>query len=158
ATTKVAADPLTVAQPGDVPKPTLPRPQPREVQVSKRLADPLQGIETPGTPLADFLQLISDFSTIPITLEPDALAFLQKSAGSAVAVKAANTTVGDALTQAVRPLGLESVEMDGQLIVRPSEPAALLTFPYPMKDLAPAEESLNDLAGLLKALVEPASW
>jgi DNA-directed RNA polymerase subunit RPC12/RpoP len=137
-------------------RPVVPRPPPREVSVGKRLSDPLQGIETSGTPLADFLQFISDLSTIPITLEPDTLAFLQKTADSPVTLKAANTTVGDALAQALRPLGLEAVEMDKQLVVRPSEAAVSLT--YPMKDLAGSEESLTELAGLLQALVEPASW
>jgi hypothetical protein len=65
-----AVPPATGIPPADptLNRPVVPRPPPREINVGKRLADPLQGIETSGTPLADFLQLLSDLSTIPITL------------------------------------------------------------------------------------------
>ena len=71
-----------------------PRPPARDVDVAKRLADPLLGIETSATPLADFLQNLSDYSTIPISLELDALALVKITAETPVALKAANTNVG----------------------------------------------------------------
>ena len=96
-------DPLakSSASPGPMPslpspdsspaKPQAPRPATRDVDVAKRLADPLPAIETAETPLADFVQLISDLSTIPITLD---VPFSPATPQSKVALQLANTTVG----------------------------------------------------------------
>jgi hypothetical protein len=131
---------------------------PREVDVAKRLADPLPGIETPGTPLADFLQVVADLSTIPITLELDALPIVNASAATPIIVNVANSTVGGALTAALKPLKLEAIEDGGQLVVRAEEPAQPATLSFPVKDLAADEEGITALADLLRKLVEPASW
>jgi hypothetical protein len=139
-------------------RPALPRPPPREVDVAKRLADPLVALESSATPLADFLQVVSDLSTIPITLEPDPLPLVRASAATPVAVKVANTTVGDALAAALRPLKLEHVILDGQLVVRLAEPATPATIEVQARDLAAGEEELTALAELLQAVIEPGSW
>jgi DNA-directed RNA polymerase subunit RPC12/RpoP len=155
------APPAAVPPPADdaAPvRPVAPRPPPRDIDLAKRLADPLPAIETAGTPLADFLQVISDLSTIPITLEPDALPIVNASAATPVVVNISNSTTGVALSAALKPLNLEAIESDGQLIVRTIEPAPMRTQTFPAKDLAPDEESLQPLAETLKALVEPASW
>jgi predicted RNA-binding Zn-ribbon protein involved in translation (DUF1610 family) len=135
------------------------RPPPREVDVPARLADPLPGIETPGTPLADFLQLISDLSTIPITLEPDALAFARVTPDTPVVLRAANTTVGDALAAAIRPLGLEHVVADEHVIVRLAERTPSEAITHRVHDLTGGDEAqLTELVELLVALVEPGTW
>jgi hypothetical protein len=140
-------------------RPALPRPAPREVDIATRLADPLPGIETDGTPLADFLQVLSDLSTIPITLEPDALPLVGASANSPITLKLSGTTIGAALATGVRQLKLEAVELDGQLIVRLGEPAILMTRAYSMRDLTGGDaEQMAELADLFRAVVEPSSW
>jgi predicted RNA-binding Zn-ribbon protein involved in translation (DUF1610 family) len=140
-------------------RPTAPRPPPREVEVALRLADPLPGIETPGTPLADFLQLISDFSTIPIALEPDVLSFARVTPDSPVVVREANTTVGGALTAALRPLGLEHATVGDQIVVRLAERSPLESITHPVEDLTDGDEAqLAELAELLPSLIEPATW
>lgn len=139
-------------------KPALPRPAPRVVDVAGRLADPLTGIETSGTPLADFLQFVSDLTTISITLEPDGLPFVRATAESHVVLTGKNTTVGEALAAGLKPLGLEHVAADDQVVVRLIEPATLPAINYPVKDLAADEQQMADLAAMLQAVVEPASW
>jgi hypothetical protein len=118
----------------------------------------MAGIETPGTPLVDFLQVISDYSTIPITLQPDALPLVRISAETPITFKAANTTVGASLADALRPLKLEYVAVDDQLIVRLAEPRPYAVIEVQARDLAGDESQLAELAELLKALIEPASW
>ncbi|HEX5106427.1 MAG TPA: hypothetical protein VFV87_21560, partial [Pirellulaceae bacterium] len=142
-------------------KPVLPRPAPREVDVAARLADPLPGIETSGTPLADFLQIISDLSTIPITLEPDGLPLVRRTVESPVVLTAdegRNTTVGRALATGLARHGLEYVASDDQLLVRLVEPEKLPLLGYPVKDLAADEQQMADLGEMLQALIEPDSW
>ncbi|MEX2175903.1 MAG: hypothetical protein WD872_16195, partial [Pirellulaceae bacterium] len=149
-------DESTSAEP---PRPELPRPPPRAVDVAARLADPLAGIETAGTPLADFLQVLSDLSTLPITLEPDALPLAQANAASPVHVKLTNTTTGQALAAALASLGLEYVVEGDQLVARLIEPTPLRTQVYPLQDLSGGdEEEAADLAETIKALVDPRGW
>src|SRR4029079_16698971 len=136
-------------------RPLAPRPPPREVDVAKRLADPLPAIEAAGTALADFVQLMSDLSTIPITLERP---FVPVTADTNVSIRLTNTTVGKAIDQALAPLRLQSVVVDDQLVIRRFEPAESKAFPHPVKDLAASEEQMTELADLLKAVVEPAAW
>lgn len=137
-------------------KPLAPRPLARDVDVGKRLADPLVSIETAGTPLADFVQLISDLSTIPITLE---LPLTPASVESPVVVKLANTTVGAALAEALRPLRLEYVAGEGQLLVRRVEPQKFEPVSHSVKDLTGGDDSqLAELAELLRSTVEPEAW
>lgn len=140
-------------------RPILPRPPPRSVDTAARLADPLAGIETPGTPLADFLQVISDLSTIPITLETDALPYYGLTPESPVVLKASNTTVGGALSSALAPLRLEHVKVDGHLLVRAIEPVELPLLGFPIKDLTDADETqMSELAEAMKTLVQPDAW
>ena len=150
--------PSPVVPPADSGKPALPRPPPRDVDVARRLADPLAGIETGGTPLADFLDRFSELSTIPITLDPDWLAFAPASAETSVVYRAASTSVGEALTKALEPLRLSPVVVGDQIVVGLSQPQPLVTIQVKVKELAAGEEELNELAELLKALIEPASW
>jgi hypothetical protein len=140
-------------------KPTAPRPEPREVDVAARLADPLAALETDGTPLADFLQVMSELSTIPITLEPDALPLAQANAASPVVLKLSSTTVGAALTAGLSRLGLEHVPTDGHVIVRLIEPEEMKVLTYPHKDLTSGDPAVaTELAELIQAVVDSPSW
>jgi hypothetical protein len=139
-------------------RPALPRPPPRDVDVARRLADPLAGIETSSTPLADFLNRLSDLTNIPITLEPDWLAFAPATPKSPIVIQAANTTVGDALTKALLPLRLAAVASGDQLVIGLAQPQPPATIQVKAQDLASSEDELNELAELLKGLIEPGSW
>lgn len=150
--------PHATTEPAAEARPVAPRPPPRTVDVPKRLADPLMLVQTSGTPLVEFLQLFSDLSTIPITLQPDALPLVRLTPLSPVSIDSSATTVGGALTAALRPLGLEAVAVGDQLIVRVIEPEKLRTIEYPTKDLADDEAGRIALAQLLQAVVEPSSW
>jgi hypothetical protein len=138
------------------PRPLAPRPPPREIDLTRRLADPLVSLETTGTPLADFVQLLSDMSTIPITLE---LPFAPATAESAVALRLSDTTVGGALKAGLANLRLEYVGAGDQLIVRRQEPAKPTAFTQSVKDLTGGDgDRLAELAEMLKAVVAPAEW
>jgi DNA-directed RNA polymerase subunit RPC12/RpoP len=153
------ASPVEPADDAPPPKPAMPRPEPREIDLAARLADPLAALETDATPLADFLQVLSDLSTIPITLEPDALPIVQGSATSPIAVKLTNTTVGDALKAGLARLRLEYVPVENGLVVRVAEPAEMAVQAYPIKDLSGGDEAAAaELAEMIQALVDPPSW
>jgi hypothetical protein len=140
-------------------RPSMPRPLPREIDLAARLADPLPGIETSGTPLADFLRVISDLSTIPIVLETEGLPLVSVTPESPVVLKAANTTVGGALSAALTPLRLEHVAAEGLILVRVAEPAEMPTLSFPVNDLTAGDEGqMGELAEAIKSLVAPDAW
>jgi hypothetical protein len=158
ASVKPSPPPAESVEPPPPARSTLPRPEPRDIDVAARLADPLPSVQTDGTPLIDFLQVMSDLSTIPITLEPDGLPLVRANSTSPVALNLTNTTIGGALADGLARLGLEHVTTDNQLVVRLIEPDPMRSISYPIKNLVTSDEEAADLAELLQALVEPASW
>lgn len=146
------------SEPADTapPRPIAPRPPQRDIDVAKLLADSIPGIESAGTPLAEFVDLISNLTTIPITLE---LPLLPATAESPVVFKGSNTTVGAALKDALATLRLEYVVSNDQLIVRRQEPNPVRALVHDVRDLTSGDEQqMHDLAEFLQAVVEPGVW
>ncbi|MBW3598174.1 MAG: hypothetical protein KY475_13000 [Planctomycetes bacterium] len=139
----------------------LPRPAPREVDVEARLADPIAGLEFDKVPLTDFLKVISDLSTIPISIQPEALAWRQLSPRSPVSVRQTETTVERALAAALAPLGLGFVADDGHLVIasHSARENPLRRLTHPVEDLTGGDsDRRKELADLIQRLVAPESW
>ena len=66
------------------------------IDLAARLADPLPGLQLKRTPLADFCDFLARLSTVPITLDTEALAAAGVRVTDAISISAADTTVGDA--------------------------------------------------------------
>gem|GEM_PF-1885304 len=144
---------------GSESRPSLPRPEPRNVGVAARLADPIPSIEVSGVPLTEYLKFVQDLSTIPISLDPDSLWFARATATTGVRTQGQNLTVGEALLGGLKPLGLEHTVGDGQLRIGLIEPAVLPKIQYPIKDLAAGDpERAEQLGQWMQSLVEPQSW
>lgn len=140
---------------------TLPKPPPRHVDVAARLADPLPGIEMNAVPLAEFLQMMQELTTVPITLEPDGLAMVKLlpfSPETPITWKGSATTMGGAIQGALGPLGLETrIEAD-QLVIGVASPQ-LTTTKLNVKDLTGSDDGrAAELAAMLQAFVAPDSW
>lgn len=144
------------------PQPILPRPIPRKVDVAARLADPLAGLELEGVPLADVLRVISDLTTIPITLEPDLLPYVKVSPDTKVTSKHTNATVGAALTEILKSQNLTAITMDDQLVIRPADaadPAKLTSRTIAWSDLTGGDQQVAiALSDTISHLVDPDSW
>lgn len=150
-------------------KAALPRPPARAINVTARMNDALPGLSAKAdeVPLADFLQLMQDFSTIPITLEPDNLAIFSQSANTPMpAFDLENLKFGQVLNSALLPMGLEAALEDDQIIVRKPElvldkmtrERKLMAVKVDVKDLIQDEKQAGELAERIMALVEPGSW
>ncbi len=169
AETVPAPKPTTGAVEGPV-KPSLPRPPARAVNVAARMNDAIPGLAAKAdeVSLADFLQFMQDFSTIPITLEPDNLVAFNQTANSPLpAFDLENLKFGPALTAALAPLGLEAVVEDDQIIVRKPEltrdketrELRLRLREYDMSLLTNKDEKVAaELAERIMDLIEPGSW
>jgi hypothetical protein len=137
--------------------PTLPRPEPRTIDVAARLADKIPEIKADDTPLAEFLQFMLEFTTVPITLEPESLIWVRAAPSSPVNVHLANTTVGEVLKSALTPLKLEPQVSEGQVLV--TLPARIVTIPYPTGDLTGDDPGqISMLTELVRETIEPDSW
>ena len=130
------------------------------VDVDARLADPLAGIEFKRVSLADFCDFLSRLTTVPITLDVDALSLAGRRVSDLVTIDAKDTTVGAALETVLTPRGLAYVVRDQQLVITTQAPAAegILEAKYDVSDLEAAGVDANRLAVLVARFVAPWSW
>jgi len=141
--------------------PSAPRPEPREVNVPERLNDEIPEIEFPNVPLIDFLRFVTDFSTIPITLDPDALALVGVTPKTLVNVKQTDTNVAKLLSEALTSLNLGYVPLEGHLLVtRPPLPDGQpRSHIHSVDDLVGDDpQQLARLAVMITEMIEPHSW
>lgn len=141
--------------------PVARRTGPRVVQLDDRMNDPIRQIEFDRVPLENFLKFVSDYSTIPITLDADILRWLRISPVTPVTVKAANSTVAEVLNQGLAPLGLDHrVEGDQLLITRrPKEESGIRTVTFKVDDLVGDDQKqLQQLGNHIMDFVAPESW
>lgn len=156
----VAADaPQGEGEPGaedpDAAQPTISSP----IDIDARLADPLEKVEFRRILLADFCDFISDFSTIPITLDIDGMATAGVGPDEALlGIKKTRTTVGDLLTSVLAEHGLV-YEVQGQQLLITVPPASLIKVPYKVGELAGPEGAEGEkLAALVTRFICPSSW
>ncbi len=136
------------------------RPAPRNVDVAERLADPIPAIEFPETPLAELLQVLSDISTIPITIDPDALAQVNVTPATRLRIRQNDTTIGDILSGMLAPIGLGVVASEGHVLV--TRPAPQSGSPrqatYSIADLVADDTELRMIGEMLTAVVANGTW
>lgn len=140
---------------------SMPRPEPRQVNIPERLQDSIPAVDIPDMPLIAFTHLVTGLSTIPISLDPDALALLRLRPDSPVKIQATDTQVGDMLVAALRPLGLGYLHDRDQLLITRIAPAdsPLRRVRHPVGDLVQnSENQLDQLADWIMTMVEPDSW
>jgi hypothetical protein len=137
------------------------RPKPRNVDLPARLSDRFEVIEFNETPLIDFLGFVSDYSTIPVTLDPDVLPWLGLSPATPISVRQSETSVAQLLEAALEPHGLDYTPVDNQILVTlPEKPdAPLRVVKWDVSDLTAGDATRRDeLRALIPQLVSPESW
>jgi len=133
------------------------RPAARFVNVAERLADTIEEIQFEGTPLNDFLRFVADFSTIPITLDPDALLWLDVTPKTPVSAHRKAATVQELVQTVVESVGLSTQVVDNQLLVTLPEEGMHPEL-YATSDLVESGADFQALAGLVTDLVARDSW
>lgn len=139
----------------------LPRPLAREIDVEARLADRLASVAYQNVPLIDFLAEVSEFSTIPMTLDLRALTLRRITVAAPVSVKLEGVTVEKLLAAALEPYQLVARPAgDGQVLVTiPSDESTREKRDYATEDLTGGEAAqLESLAALVTAFVTPEAW
>ncbi|HEV3023953.1 MAG TPA: DUF1559 domain-containing protein [Pirellulales bacterium] len=143
------------------PRPTVRRHVKPDAEVTARLADPIPAIEFDKVPLADVLRILSDFSTLEISLDVEALAETGVKPDVKVTLRLKSTSVGGVLDAALAEHQLVHVVADGQVLVtspRRLERASRRRS-FDVHDLTSDERAAaEELAALVRELVQPASW
>lgn len=141
-------------------QPSVPRPEPRQIDLPARLQDKIPEVEFTDVPLEAFLRFVMNFSTIPISLDLDALALVRVTPRTKVSVRKTDATVDQLLTAALGPLQLAYVAIDQQLVVtRPPPNGELRTHSHAVSDLGGDDpQQLQQLADLVVEMVAPATW
>ncbi len=145
----------------DAKPPEIKKLPPPHVDLAARLADPLAGIELAEIPLARAIDLLSTLSTVPITLDADALAKLGVSPRDRVSSRLQATTVGAAIKAIAAERGLTArVEGDQVVLGVPAESRKTLkTVRYAVSDLIGDEKNAAvEFAAIVQKLVAPDSW
>ncbi len=140
-------------------KPIARPPQP--VDVRQRLADSMPSIDVRHMPLVEFLRLISQFSTIPIALQPESLSMAGLAATEPVSASHHNATVQNILDSALQPKRLAYEIVDGYLIVGShyAIDRRLRRMEHSASDLVGGDpQRLVALVDDLHRLVAPTSW
>lgn len=140
---------------------SVPRPAPRAVDVAARLQDKMAEVQFADVPLKSLLRFVMNFSTIPISIDPDALALVRATPQTKVSVRLADATIDQLLTAALSPLKLAHVPLGQQLIVtRPPLPdGQLRTVAHDVSDLVGNDpDQLARLAEMIVEMVQPTAW
>ena len=134
---------------------------PVQVDVAARMADPLPGIELTDLPLVRAVDLLAAVSTLPITLDPDAMRQLGVAPRDRISLRLDSTTTGKALQAVAAQRGLAVTVDNGQVILTvPAERRETLrTVPYTVSDLTGDDKAaVAEFAALVRKLVAPESW
>ncbi len=137
------------------------RPGPRSVEIDDRLRDPVAEIDFDGVPLVNFLRFMTDYSTIPITLDPDMLVWAKLSPTTAIKLKAKESTVAEVLDKALTPLGLHYRSEEEQLFItrRPRADGARRSVSFKVPDLVGEDaQQLQALGTQIMHFVAPETW
>jgi hypothetical protein len=157
--------PLTTHQlptdppPGRVARPSVERVPPRDVDVQSHLTNPVAGVNYKQVPLVQLLAELSQWSTIPMTLDADALRELSIAPEVSITVSVKETTIAGVLDEVLGPLELSYSVVGHQLLIGRPRTDELRRVRYNVADLAgDTPEGMNQFAALIHAMVDPTSW
>jgi hypothetical protein len=154
----VAATPVAAA-PQPLARASLLRVPPRNVDVDARLSDPVAAVEFHQSPLCRFLADLSQLSTVPISLDIDALSEMNLSADMPISVQLKNTTLAGILDESLAVHELAWRAVGHQIEIGRAPAQGLRRVRYSIADLAgDTPESRRQFAAMVHSLVEPAGW
>ncbi len=134
---------------------------PATEDVDARMTDALPGIELTNVPLLRAIEVLSNLSSLPITLDTDAMRQLGIRPRDPISLQLDGTTIGGALQAAAARRGLAVTVDNGQVILSlPAEQRETLrTVPYTISDLTGNDKAaVAELAAVIRRLVAPESW
>lgn len=125
------------------------------IDVAKKLAEEIAGVEIQERPLAEILELWSQLSGIGIEMRWSEVAAVNVEPSEPVSVRLGRTNYQDLLTAILSPLGLDFVALDKSLVrISPSETKVneLLPQSWKVTDLVTDKSSVAEVERILREL------
>ncbi|HVX10462.1 MAG TPA: DUF1559 domain-containing protein [Pirellulales bacterium] len=140
--------------------PSQPKRKPPKGALAARLTERIPSIEFKSTTLSELVELLSQLSTVPITLDSNGLAAAGVEPDARVSLTLTDATIGEILDEALRPYRLKYLEVGEQLIVTDSRQPAenLESTRFQIADLSAPGSDEARLAQLIETFVVPAAW
>ena len=136
-----------------------PREVPPLVNVATHMEDRIPAIRFQNTPLLDAVRLLSQMSTIPITVDSEVLAWSKLSTETKLNLSKQDTTVGQLLEEILAAYRVGYRIEKGEILVGTSSAdAKLLTLPFPISKVASGVEDQKALLAAVTTLVAPETW
>lgn len=150
-------------QPPDTQAEARAKPAPKALQadVVRHLSDPIPQIELKNSTLSDLIDFLSQFSTIPMTLDADSLSAAGVEPDARVSLSLTDTTVGDVLEAALKQHELKYIAVGNQIVVTDARQQAESLQPttFDVADLvASAGRGTQPLTKLVETFVVPTAW
>lgn len=124
----------------------------------EQFARKLPAIEIREMPLVEFLQLISQLSGTPVSVDAEQLLMAGISARRRVSLDATDVTLDAALSEVLASLKLEHAYQGPHVIVSREGAEQSREIDYPLDDLIDSADEGEALIGLIQKLVAPDSW
>jgi hypothetical protein len=113
----------------------MPKPAPRQVNVTSQMNVQIPEVRFTEIPLWELMRFVSEFSTVPITLDADALERLGVAPDTPVSLQATDLELGKIFQMALEPLQFEHRTVDSQLLVTEKDRDRLEERTYEVRDL-----------------------
>jgi len=137
------------------------RPALPTVNLKLRLAGKVTSVDFRDTPLTDFLQFISDLSTIPITIDPAILRSRKPTAETPITIRMTDATIDKLLHAALATHDLKYRTEEGHLLITSASKAVEkpLSASYDVTDLTGGDPTeMETLSQWITQLIAPTTW
>jgi hypothetical protein len=138
-----------------------PAPKAPQPDIVRHLSDPIPGIDFENSTLSDAIDVLSQLSTIPMTLDADALSAAGVEPDAQVSLSMTNTTVGEVLDAALQQYELKYIAVGNQIVITDARQQAesLESTAFEVGDLVASEQQgAQQLARLIETFVLPTAW
>jgi hypothetical protein len=136
--------------------PTMKKPQPHLIDVHEQFGVIFPAVRAENLPLVDFLDLVSQLSGIPVSLDPAVVVRAGIDPRAKVTVVVENQPLRQVAETALRPLGLTLVELGGGLVATLPDSAQKPTLDLTGIAIPPAATA--DFEKFIKQSVDSARW
>ncbi|MEZ6118534.1 MAG: hypothetical protein R3C28_18485 [Pirellulaceae bacterium] len=136
------------------------RPVPKAVEVDQLLNLSIAGIDIKSVPLNEALRMLTDFSTLPITILPDSLERTNVAANRPANVMGKDVTVRQVLERMLGSMKLATKQYPGHIVISTANDAAgrLLSKKFPIQDVATNPEDAQRIASWVQNMIELESY
>ena len=154
------AGPAPIRPPPKSNSPSTRKGATRRLDIETQLARSLESFEIQRQPLLDFARFVSEFTYLPVTLDPVSLQKHEVSPLVPVSTELNQTSFQDLLTVILAPIELTTTydANYGIIIHHREDYSAVLSREIDVHDLATTPTQNKQLCHLIQSLVAPATW